>query len=365
MSSELYYQIALTQIPGIGSVLAKNLISYCGGVEAVFKQKESLLLKIPGIGLKLAKSIVQFKDFERVEQEIVEIENRRIQTRFFLDKDYPFRLKQIQDCPILLYKKGNGKVSSPKTIAIVGTRKITEYGRQFLKQFIQDIEGLNVTVFSGMAYGVDVLAHKECLKRNIPTVAVMAHGLDRVYPSLHLRIAEQMMRENGALITEYLTDTVPDRENFPKRNRIVAGLVDAVIVIESARKGGSLITAELANQYNREVLAVPGNVNSERSTGCNFLIKKNKAHLLESAADLIELMNWDVQFVQGKQQSLFVDLTDNEQAVVSCIRQFEEIGIDQLIANLDFTLSTLANTLLSLELKNCISSLPGKRYKLC
>jgi DNA processing protein len=313
--------------------------------------------------MKLADSIHRFNSFDFVEWELKEISRRKIKCSFFLDDDYPFRLRQIPVCPILIYYKGTAKISPPRIISIVGTRKISSYGRAFVKELIGDISSHDVSIVSGMAYGVDILAHKEALANDLPTIGVLAHGLDRIYPALHLRVAEQML-QSGALITEYPTKTNPDRENFPKRNRIVAGLSDLVLVVESAERGGSLITAELANQYNREVMALPGNIQNTHSKGCNFLIKKNKAHLIDSAEDLIELLNWDLEFKPGRQKTLFVEFEPEEEEVFNRIKEAEEIGVDQLLAQCTLGLSQLAAVLLNLELKNCISSLPGKRYRI-
>ncbi|NNJ56157.1 MAG: DNA-protecting protein DprA [Bacteroidia bacterium] len=363
MDNDLVYKIALTQISGIGSVLAKSLIGYCGGAKQIFSKSESFLQKAPGVGSLIARNVKAFNDFSQAEKEVEFIEKNNIKPLFFLDRDYPVRLKNIPDCPILLYTKGEANLSPQKCIAIVGTRKMTEYGKQFTRQLVEDLVPHDVTVVSGLAYGVDIWAHKECLKNNVKTLGVVAHGLDRLYPALHAKIAKDMIAKEGAIVTEFISGTIPDRENFPKRNRIVAGMVDAVIVIESAKKGGSLITAELANQYNRDVMAVPGNVGNTYSEGCNYLIKNHKANVIESANDLVRLMNWDVVIEKKSQSRLFVELNDNEEVLMGLIRQSGEIGVDQLMANSGFSSSTLAVTLLELEMKNCLTTLPGKRYQ--
>ena len=363
MDKDLVYKIALTQIPGIGSVLAKNLIGYCGGVEPIFNKSISFLKKIPGVGDVLAGNIKGFSDFTKAEIECQFIVRNDIKPIFFLDANYPVRLKNIPDCPILLYVKGNGNLSPEKCIAIVGTRNMTAYGRQFINQLIDDMLPYNATIVSGLAYGVDVWAHKQCLKMGLNTYGVVAHGLDRIYPSVHANVATDMLAQKGAVITEFVSGTAPDRENFPKRNRIVAGMVDAVIVVESAISGGSLITAEIANQYNRDVLAVPGNIGAKYSAGCNYLIKSHKANVIEGIDDLVRLLNWDVKIEKQTQRQLFVELTDNEQMILALIRENREMGIDQLMAHAGFSSSVLAMTLLELEMKNCITSLPGKRYQ--
>lgn len=363
MDKDLIYKIALTQIPGIGSVLAKNLVSYCSGADKVFGKSVTFLKKIPGIGDQIAKNIASFKDFTLAEKEVDFIEKKKVKPLFFLDKEYPYRLKNIPDCPIMLYVRGEANLSPEKSIAIVGTRKITEYGKQFVNSLVQDLAVYKPIVISGLAYGVDVHTHKQCIKNEVATFGVVAHGLDKLYPALHTQIAKEMVQQGGAVLTEFTSGTKPDRENFPKRNRIVAGMVDAVIVVESALKGGSLITAELANQYNRDVMALPGNIGNEYSQGCNYLIKNNKAHVIENVNDLVKLLNWDVKIEKQSQRQLFLELTNEEQVLMDLIRQNGEMGVDQLMANSGFTSSTLAMTLLELEMKNCITTLPGKRYQ--
>jgi DNA processing protein len=363
VDKDLVYKIALTQIPGIGSVLAKSLIGYCGGVNQVFEKSHSFLKKAPGVGDILAHNIKAFKDFSKATKEVEFIRKNNIRTVFFLDTDYPVRLKNIPDCPILLYTRGNENLSPEKCIAIVGTRKMTEYGKQFINQLIEDLVPHNVTVVSGLAYGVDVWAHKQCLKHGVDTFGVVAHGMDRIYPAVHSNIASEMIANEGAVLTEYTSGSKPDREHFPMRNRIVAGMVDAVIVVESAAKGGSLITAELANQYNRDVLAVPGNIGEKYSAGCNYLLKSHKANVIEGIKDLVKLLNWDVTIEKSNQRELFVELSEDEKKVVDMIRENKEMGIDQLMSNSGFSSSMLAMTLLELEMKNCITSLPGKRYQ--
>ncbi len=363
MDKDLVYKIALTQIPGIGSVLAKSLIGYCGGVREVFEKSRDFLKKAPGVGDILSANIKGFTDFDKAEQEVKFIEKNQIRPVFFLDKDYPVRLRNIPDCPILLYVKGNQNLSPERSIAVVGTRKMTEYGKQFINQFVEEIAPYKPTIISGLAYGVDIWAHKQCLKNGVDTFGVVAHGMDRIYPALHSNIASEMIAKNGAVITEYTSGTKPDRENFPMRNRIVAGLVDAVIVVESAASGGSLITAELANQYNRDVLALPGRMGDKYSEGCNYLIKNHKASLLQGVGDVVKQLNWDVKIEKNNQRELFVELTDNEQLLVDMIRENKEMGIDQIMALSGMPSSMLAMTLLELEMKNCITSLPGKRYQ--
>lgn len=363
MKNLLVYQIALTQIPRIGNVTAKHLISYCGGVNEVFERSLSYLKKIPGIGVQLAENIKSFNGFERIEREVATLKRKSINTHFFLDENYPYRLKQISDGPIMLYSRGKSNLNPSKCIAIVGTRKMTPYGQQFITQLIESLVPYQPTIVSGLAYGVDVWAHKQSLKNQLPTFGIVAHGLDQIYPSAHANVASDMMQTNGAIITEYMTKTSPRKEYFPMRNRLVAGFVDAVIVVESARKGGSLITAELANQYNRDVLALPGDVMSTYSAGCNALIKENKAHLIEQSEDLIKLLNWDIEPASVKVNKSLEDFSANERTVLILLQEHGVMSIDELTIRTGFESNLIAITLLELEMNNGIISLPGKRYQ--
>ncbi|MES2691207.1 MAG: DNA-processing protein DprA [Bacteroidota bacterium] len=250
----LVWQIALTQIPGIGDVLARNLVSYCGGIKEVFHQKKHKLLHIPGIGEKLAESIVHFKNFKPAEAEQKFIEKHGIKTMFYLDKNYPKRLTHFPDAPVLLYSLGNADLDTGKIVGIVGTRKASDYGRSFTDELIEEVKPTGALIISGLALGIDVTAHRSAVKQALPTVGVMAHGLDRIYPAQHKNIARQML-ENGGLLTEFTSGTNPDRENFPKRNRIVAGLCDVLVVVETGIKGGAMITAEIANSYGKDIMA--------------------------------------------------------------------------------------------------------------
>jgi DNA processing protein len=368
LDNEIVYKLALNQIPGIGPVLAKNLISYCGGVKQVFSKSTSFLKKAPGIGYWASKNVKAFTDFTRAEKEARFIQENNIKALFFLDKDYPVRLKNIPDGPIVLYVKGEVNLNAERCVAVVGTRKMTHYGKFFINQLIEEIAPYDPLVVSGLAYGVDVWAHKQCVKLGVKTLGVVAHGLDRIYPSRHTNLAREMVKEGGGVATEYMTETEPYFAHFPTRNRIVAGLVDAVVVVESAAKGGSLITGELGNQYNRDVFALPGNVGNTYSEGCNFLIKSHKANLIQNGEDIVKMLNWDVKLGKQKQRKLFVELSENEQKVLDLVRLTKNdvlgIGIDELMVTAEMTSSVLAMTLLELEMKNCIASLPGKRYQI-
>ena len=371
--TETKYAIALSLLKGIGSVNAKKLLAYCGSFEAVFKANKSQLEKIPGIGTVLVNKIFsQFLDKKivaRAEEEIEFIEKNEILTFLFTDKNYPINLKQCEDAPIILFGKGNINFNNPKVVSIVGTRKVTDHGKTNCKNIIEDIKGLNPLIISGLAYGVDICAHKICVENNLQTIGVLAHGLDRIYPAIHANTAKKML-ENGGLLTEFISGTNPDRENFPKRNRIIAGIADTTLVIESARRGGSLITAEIANSYSRDVFAVPGRITDTYSEGCNFLIKTNKAHLINSGKDIIYLMNWEENSKQKKstetsrQKQLFLELNEKEQIIYDSLKETENLTMDKMSEVTGMKTSELSLFLLTMELNGIIKSKPGSIYKL-
>lgn len=360
----LFYKIALTQIPSIGPVLAKNLLSYCGSGEEVFKASEFKLSKIPGIGKKNAKSILSFKGFDKVEAELNFIDKNNIKVLFFSDKEYPQYLKQLNDAPLLLYSKGNLSLNSTKNVAIVGTRNASQPAKEICEQLVKDLKPYNITIVSGLAYGIDITAHKAALNNNIPTVAVLAHGLDSIYPAQNKGTALKML-ENGGWLSEYSSNTKPDRENFPKRNRIVAGICDAVIVVETDIKGGSMITADIAFSYNRDVFAIPNAPNSSKAKGCNWLIKNNKAALIENAADVAKMMGWQAneKSTASKQIIIPENLSTQETAVVKAL-QDNVLDIDSISTETRLDTSKVSLTLLELELRGLVKSLPGKVYKL-
>ncbi len=361
----LKFQIALTLIPGVGDINGKKLINHCGGVEAIFKEKKHNLLKIPGIGEYVANSIHNHEIFDKVDKELLFIEKYNIKPLFYLDKAYPSRLKNCIDGPLLMYYMGNADLNKPKVISIVGTRKATEYGKDITKKLVNDIASEDVLVVSGLAYGIDTYSHKAAVEANIATVGVLAHGLDMLYPALNKPLAEKMLK-NGGLLTEFRSNTNPDRENFPKRNRIIAGMADAVIVVEAARHGGALITAEIANTYNKDVFAVPGRLTESFSEGCNHLIKTNKAVLIESAEDLIYLMSWEKTEGAKKnvQQKLFIEFTPDEKIIYDLIFEKNTIAIDEIIGLCNLPSSKVATALLNMEFNSIIKCFPGKIYKL-
>jgi DNA processing protein len=360
----LLHQIGITLIPGVGDINGRKLISHCGGVEAVFKEKKQALLKIPGIGISTVNSIISQSVLKRAEEEITFIEKYGITPLFYLDKLYPRRLNHCADAPLMVYYKGNANLNSEKVVSIVGTRRATDYGRRVCNEIVEELASLDVLVVSGLAYGIDTCSHKAALKNNLDTIGILAHGLDRLYPADNRELAKKM-KNKGGLLTEFLSNTTPDRENFPKRNRIVAGLADAVIVIESAARGGALITAGIANSYNRDVFAIPGKLHSKYSEGCNMLIKTNRAALIQSAADVILMMQWQPESRKpAKQRKLFVELSPDQEKIMEILKENEDTHIDTIVMKSDFTGSKIAAILLNLEFEGVVSSLPGKMYRL-
>ena len=359
------HKIALTFIKSIGPVHAKNLLAYCGSAENVFSANRKQLLEIPGIGEKTVEAILNTNALKRAEEELLFIEKHGIEVLFFSDENYPKRLKNCFDSPILLYFKGKADLNHARIISIVGTRNATEYGRTLCKQLCEVLAPYNVLIVSGLAYGIDVATHKECINNNIATVGVLGHGLDRLYPQLHKSVSQKMVL-NGGLLTEFPIQTNPDRQNFPQRNRIIAGIADATIVVEASIKGGALITAEIANSYNKDVYAFPGRTTDVFSEGCNFLIKTNRAGLINNAKDLIYYLGWDDEVKQNKvaaQTTLKLNLTPNEQKVIVAL-QSGQLAIDELAIAINIQQSKLAIVILTLEMQGIIVSLPGKVYKL-
>ncbi|MBK8521701.1 MAG: DNA-processing protein DprA [Ferruginibacter sp.] len=365
MHNDLLYQIALTLVPNIGDVHAKALVNIYGSAQAVFKAKKKELDHLEGIGTVRAKSIKDFTDFSIAEEEIKFIEKYKITPLFINAENYPKRLLNCYDSPPVLYYRGNAGLNTSRIISVVGTRNNSDYGKNVCEKFIEDLLAENILVVSGLAFGIDTIAHKAALKNNLQTIAVLAHGLDRIYPPQNKTLAKHIT-EQGGLLTEFISNTNPDKQNFPKRNRIVAGMCDAVIVIESSKKGGSLITAELGNGYNKDVFAIPGRINDSKSEGCNYLIKNNKAALINSAQDFLEMMNWipGPKATAKKQRELFIELTPDEKIVVDILQQRESIQIDELYFKSGLSSSAVATALLMLEMQNVIIALPGKLYKL-
>jgi len=362
--NNLLHKIALTLVPGIGPVFAKLLLQHLE-VEDIFKAKKSTLSAIEGLGEIRVKNIREFQNFDEAEKELAFIEKYKIEPLFIGDENYPKRLLNCYDPPTLLYYRGNADLNSSKIVAIVGSRMHTEYGKTITEKLVEDLSSTNVLVVSGLAYGIDYLAHKAALKNNMKTVGVLAHGLDKIYPSDHLNTAKEMV-QHGGLLTEFMSKTKPDKHNFPSRNRIVAGMSDATIVVETDIKGGSMITAELANGYNKDVFAFPGKTTDKKSNGCNHLIKNNKAILLTDAKQLLETMGWQEKKKKEpkKTRELFIELTEEEKIIINILNNAETISIDDINLLSGLSISSVAVAILNLEMQNVIQSLPGKMYRL-
>lgn len=362
---KLIYQIGLTLIPGVGDVLGRKLVSLCGSAEAVFREPRHHLKKMPRIGELLAQAIGNKEILIRAEKEVSFVERYHITPLFFQDKGYPHRLKHCLDGPILLFYKGTADINSNRVIGIVGTRKATEYGKSVTREIIAGLVHQQILVVSGLAYGIDSCAHRYSLDFGLSTIGVLGHGLDTVYPWLHRPLAEKMLAQGG-LLTEFLSKTKPDRSNFPKRNRIIAGLCDAVIVVEAGRKGGALITADIANSYNRDVFAVPGRVTDPFSDGTNYLIRTNRAALIQKADDIEYLMGWKETTgkVQAIQRKIFIEMTVDEEKIVTILQESGQMGIDEICIQVETSMSKVSASLLNLEFEGIVKCMPGKVYSL-
>ena len=364
MHEEKLSQLALTLVPGLGDVLVKTLISYLGSAEAIFNTSVPKLVKVPGIGPNLARSIKGF-DVSSAELTYRALEKNGTKIIFFTDPEYPQRLKTIYDAPALLYYSGTSNLNHSRFLAIVGTRNATDNGKKFVRELIKGLVNTNVIIVSGLAYGIDIEAHKTALEYNIPTIGVIASGLDIIYPQLHAKYAKKMT-ENGGLITEYPLKTKLDPSRFPARNRIIAGLADATLVVEAATKGGALITADLASGYDRDVFAVPGRFNDEFSEGCNALIKNNIAQSITSAEDIQYYMQWPDKEVLEDIQPINLDqneFTVDEWVVISALQKKDKgVHIDDLAWSSKIISGQLSNILLNLEFKGVVKVNPGKKY---
>ena len=361
----LFYQIALTLVPGIGDVLGKKLVTYCGSAEAVFREKKKLLAKVPRVGAKILEALSDKTILERAANELAFLEKYRIRALFFLDQDYPFRLKNCIDSPVMLYYKGTASLNGSRIFGVVGTRNATEYGRGACHRIISDLSQDKVMIVSGLAYGIDSCAHRTALENNLETIGVLGHGLDMIYPAQNRVLAEKMMK-NGGLLTEFMSNTQPDRENFPKRNRIIAGICDAILVVEAADKGGALITADIGNSYNRDVFAIPGRITDPFSEGTNRLIRRNMAALVQSAGDIRYLMGWEEQGKKpdGFQKKIFLEMTADEKILVDYLNSKGSSGIDDICIQCRLSMSTTSAALLNLEFEGIVKSMPGKIYAL-
>lgn len=364
MDQERLSFLSLHFIPGIGDFLVKQLVSYCGSAEQVFKTPKGKLLKIPGVGEVSAEAIKRGRSFEDAEREFRKAEKEDTEILFFTDKKYPQRLKSIEDAPSLLYYKGNESLNPIKSVGIVGTRQATAYGKEMVDKICRDLAPHQPLIVSGLAYGIDICAHKHALHYQLPTLGVMGSGMDVIYPAAHKDTARKMIHQGG-LLTENHFGTKPDAHNFPARNRIIAGLCDALIVVEAAEKGGALITADIANSYNKDVFAVPGNIGSQYSEGCNKLIKTNRANLFNSVKDLEYIMNWSSETPAVSPTLDLSSFEPEEQQVITILKTKKiPMMVDELCIQSGMHPSKLASLLLTLEFKNVVKSLPGKQFAL-
>lgn len=365
-NQDLVYQIALTMVPNIGPVQAKILVEHFGSAQAIFKAGFEQLSQVENIGTVRAGSITAFGNFSAAEQQIPFLEKYRIQPLFLTSPAYPQRLLHCNDAPTLLYYRGNANLNTNKIISVIGTRGCTHYGRQITEKLMADLAGTNILIVSGLALGVDAVAHKAAINNRLATVGVLAHGLDTIYPHQHKTLAKEMT-EQGGLLTEFGQGVQPDKHNFPKRNRIVAGMADATIVIETGVKGGSMITAELAYSYNREVLAYPGKATDAKSAGCNHLIKTNKAVLLTDAQQLLDTLGWEAATPAANSQEAQPDLSSlsaDEQTILHICRNKELTHIEELYGQSGLSSTAVAAALLQLELQGILIAQAGKNYQL-
>lgn len=362
---ELLPILALQKAPKIGDATAKRLIAHCGSATEVFNTKKAQLSKLDGIGTLTLKDLHLKDHFAAAESELRFIRDHGIDYSYFTDPDYPERLKHCIDGPILLFQSGNIDLSNSRVISIVGTRKVTTYGASFCERLIEELSPLNPIIVSGFAYGVDITAHRAAIKYGLQTIGCLAHGLDQIYPKSHKKYVSEV-ENNGGFYTDFWSSDAFDRTNFLKRNRIIAGISQATIVIESAEKGGSLVTADIANSYNREVFAVPGRVTDSFSTGCNNLIKYQKAHVLTSAADLIYMLGWELKEKErpAVQKQLFVELSDTEKVIYRFLKENGKELLDIIALESGLALPRVTSTLLSMELKGVVRPLPGKLFEL-
>lgn len=358
----MLYDIALTLVEGIGPIKARTLLRHIGSAEGVFKEKPSRLVLIPDIGKGLVENLKTSAALSRAERELEFIASQDVRVLHFQDEDYPSRLKQCYDFPLVIYMRGNANLNVSKALAIVGTRNITPYGREQVTALVADLANSGVLIVSGLAFGVDVTAHSAALEHHLPTVGVVAHGLDRIYPAAHRNIARNMLQDGG-IVTEFVSETIPDKENFPRRNRLIAGLCDGLLVAESRIHGGAIITANFAFSYNREVFAFPGRISDPMSAGCNMLIRHQKAQMAESRRDIERALNWDIG--PGKEkpmQTLLPILTPDEEKVFNIISEAGKITADPIAERSGISVSAIATVLLNLELNGLIRSLPGRTY---
>jgi len=366
MDNILLYKIALTQIDKIGPILAKNLVSYCGGVKEVFFKQKAELAKIPGIGYYLSDEIVKKEVLQKAELILKDVESTGVNTLFYLDDNYPKRLNHFNDSPLMLYTRGTKTYNNKRTLGIVGTRNATIRGKKITEEIISNLKEYNVTIISGLAFGIDAIAHKACIKSKMQNIGIMGNGINITYPSQHESLRKDI-ESNGDIISEFPMEVKPDKGHFPMRNRIIAALSDALLVVESDIKGGSMITAKMAFNYNKDVFAIPGRYDDRYSKGTNALIKSNIASLAENATDICKLMDWTKNNAQKPRQlELFVKLTENEEKIVDALKETEldSLSIDKLYHKTNINIGQLSSILLKMEFKGIVQNLPGARYML-
>ncbi|MEA1786667.1 DNA-processing protein DprA [Arenibacter sp. GZD96] len=362
--NELIATLRLQHIPHIGAITAKKLIAHCRSPSAIFEEKTHHLIKIDGIGTAMLRDLHHENHLKAAEAEYHYIVNNDIAYTYFQDAAYPKYLKHCIDSPILMFKAGNIAINEKKMISIVGTRNITSYGTAFCEDFIADLAWLDPVIISGFAYGVDICVQKAALKHGLQTIGCLAHGLNQIYPKTHAKYVADV-EKNGGFFTEFWSTSRPERENFLKRNRIIAGISEVTVVIESAERGGSLVTADIANSYNRDVFAVPGRTQDKFSVGCNNLIKQQKAQLLTSAADLIYMMGWQLEKKETKtiQKQLFVTLDDTEKDIYSYLQKEGKQLLDSIALACNLPVFKVSSTLLNMEMKGVVRPLPGKLFE--
>lgn len=365
LEEELLHVLALQKLQGVGNVSAKKLIHTFGSAKNVFAQGKSLLKRTSDISFSLAQKIVKAPNFKEAEEELQQLEKHKITPLFYKDTNYPELLKNCADGPILLFSDSDFELKNKRCISIVGTRNMTSYGKGFCKELISNLAPYNPTIVSGFAYGVDMCAHLSAIENDLQTIGVFAHGFGHVYPKNHHH-KKHLFYKKGGFLTEFWYDQAPLREYFLQRNRIVAGLSQATIVIESASKGGSLITASFANSYHREVCAVPGNTNARYSQGCNALIRDHKAALISNAEDLVSYLGWDTkqQSVTQLQPRLFLELNEQEQPVYDYLKVNEQAQLDAIALDCKLPVHKLAALLVALEMKGCVQKMPGKSFRI-
>lgn len=361
--SEDFYRLAIQHQKGYGPASIKKMLQLAGSASRIFEEPDSWRRALRNPKKHPALPFVDNGIRRLVDEELKHMERTGIQLCFYSDPNFPYRLKLCPDGPIAFYFLGNGEFNMPHTLAFVGTRNASEYGRQCMDMILRELKGSDIVTISGLAYGIDTEAHKKSIENQLRTIAVLGSGLGIIYPYSNKDLAQKILDNDGTLISEYPYNTQPDRLNFPKRNRIIAGMSDATVVAESGEKGGSIITAYLAHSYNRDVLAIPGQIHDPQHSGCHELIRKNVAALITSGNDILDIMNWKTSTATGTQIPLFVDLTDTEQSIVDSLRGQDAVPIDKIAEQFpNYTPSQLAGVLLGLELKNVIICKPGKLY---